>query len=318
MMVSPGILIVGYGKHVQDKILPAISNLDIPILGIVSANKNTPKTIARYTNINEISELLKPSHVYIASKPNKHLDLISEASLISKNLMVEKPIAVKSPVILKSKNVKKLKVVTKEAMMYKYNPLNKFLEQRRKIIAEAKIINVEFIIPTHSLNKNKSFRQSLDFENNMLFDIGCYIYDFIWSFDLLSENLLSQNKVSFDNGQAKYLMLKSDKNANKNLCFKFGYGQGYSNVVKFTSKYNVSYELKPFFYGRVSDVIINLSKDSRKFEKVQKNHNCFIKMIDEWYFNKKSSIQDQLLNIDRISFIQKSISKLSKNWRLNV
>jgi hypothetical protein len=71
----------------------------------------------------------------------------------------------------------------------------------------------------------------------MLFDVGCYIYDFIWTFGLSSVELIIQNKISFANGQAKFIALKSDKKANNILSFKFGYGKAYSNVVKIISKH---------------------------------------------------------------------------------
>ena len=90
MQVLPGILIIGYGKHVENKILPAIQTLDIPIIGVVSSNKNVPKKITHYKSLKEINNIIRPSHVFIATNPSKHLNLIKEATRISKNLLVEK------------------------------------------------------------------------------------------------------------------------------------------------------------------------------------------------------------------------------------
>lgn len=318
MQDSPGILIIGYGQHVESKILPAIQSLNIPIIGIVSSNKSVPKQIAHYKSLKQIINVLRPSHVFIATNPSKHLNLIKEATRVSKNLLVEKPITIQNPNLLQSKKFKTLNIIVKEAMMYKYNYLNSFLEKKRKILEGFKNIEVEFILPLESFNKKISFRHSPNFENSMLFDVGCYVFDFIWTFKLFSYKLIIHKKYNFDDGQAQFVFLKSDNNEVKTLSFKFGYGKNYSNFVKFTSKYDITYELKPFFYGRSTQVNICIAKNKKKYKKVYDNENCFEKMIGEWYENKKTTIQDQLSNFDRIAFIQNSLNQLSKDWRSNV
>lgn len=318
MQVSPGVLIIGYGQHVESKILPAIQSLNIPLIGIVSSNKNVPKQIAHYKSLKDITNKLRPSHVFIATDPSKHLDLIKQATRISKNILVEKPITIQNPNFLQSKKLKTLNIVVKEAMMYKYNHLNSFLNKKRKILEDFKNIEVEFILPLESLKKKISFRHSPNFENSMLFDVGCYIFDFIWTFKLSSYKFFIHKKYSFDDGQAQFVFLKSDNNEVKTLNFKFGYGKNYSNVVKFSSKYNLVYELKPFFYGRNTQVNICIVKNNKKYKKVYNNDNCFEKMIGEWYENKNSLIQDQLYNFNRIEFIQSSLNQLSQDWRSNV
>ena len=318
MQVSPGILIIGYGQHVETKIVPAIQSLDIPLIGIVSSNKSVPKQIAHFKSIKEIINLLRPSHVFIATNPSKHLNLIKEATRVSKNLLVEKPITIQNPNFLQSKKFKTLNIIVKEAMMYKYNYLNSFLEKKRKILEGFKKIEVEFILPLESLKKKISFRHSPNFENSMLFDVGCYVFDFIWTFKLSSYKLFIHKKCNFDDGQAKFVFLKSDNNEVKTLMFKFGYGKKYNNIVKFTSKYDLTYELNPFFYGRSTQVNICIAKNNKKFKKVFSNENCFEKMIGEWYKNKNSVIQEQLSNFNRIAFIQNSLNQLSQDWRSNV
>ncbi len=76
MRVSSGILIIGYGHHVENKILPAIRILNIPLLGIISLNNNVPRNISHFKSLREIKNFLKPSHVFIATNPIRHLDLI--------------------------------------------------------------------------------------------------------------------------------------------------------------------------------------------------------------------------------------------------
>jgi hypothetical protein len=317
MKISRGILIVGYGKHVENKILPAIRELNIPLLGVVSSNKNVPKELIHYKNLKEIKDLLKPSHIFIASDPLKHLNLIQEASNFSKNLLVEKPILIQNPNILQSKEFKNLEVTVKEAMMYKYNYLNIFLEKKKK--SEGfKNIDVEFILPLDGLKNNRTFRSSPNFENSMLFDLGCYIFDFIWTFKLLSYKLSLQEKTSFDDGQAKFVFLKSENINDQNLSFKFGYGKNYSNFVKITTHQDILYELGPFFYGRSSELNINISKNNKIYNEIHNNENCFVKMISEWYLNKNSKVQHQLSNFKRITYIYNSLNQLSKNWRAHV
>ena len=313
MKVSFGILIVGYGKHVENKILPAIRELKIPVLGIVTLNKDVPKNIIHFNNIKEMSFKIKPSHIFIASDPIKHISLINEASLISKNLMVEKPIVIGNAKLLQKESHINHNIVLKEAMMYKYNFLNLFLKRRKKIIQEFKKIEVNYILPITAVKQDKSFRNRPGIENSMLFDIGCYIYDFIWSFELQHENLFIYDLKLFNDGKPKFLSLKSNNlNEFKDLTFKFGYGEKYRNEVEIISKYNITYKLNPFFYGRKSNVNIKITNGQKKYEKSFINENCFVKMIDEWYLDKKTSTQNELVNFNRISYIQSSLFKISQ------
>ena len=124
MEYQAGILIVGYGLHVENKILPAIRDLGFPILGIVSSNNNIPYSLRYFKDLNEVKALFKPSHIFIATNPAKHLSIIYEAIQISKKILVEKPIAIQKPSVLNSENFKNLRVEIKEGMMYRYNFLN--------------------------------------------------------------------------------------------------------------------------------------------------------------------------------------------------
>ena len=95
MQNMPGILIVGYGKHVENKILPAIIELGIPILAIISQNPNVPKNILNYKNLLEYKNIKnRPSHIFICSQPTKHLNLVRQSIDLSKNIMVEKPLII--------------------------------------------------------------------------------------------------------------------------------------------------------------------------------------------------------------------------------
>ena len=100
MEYQTGILIVGYGLHVENKILPAIKDLGFPILGIVSSNNNIPYSLRYFKDLNEVKALFKPSHIFIATNPVKHLSIIYEATQISKKILVEKPIAIQKPSII--------------------------------------------------------------------------------------------------------------------------------------------------------------------------------------------------------------------------
>ena len=315
METSTGVLIVGYGRHVQNKILPAINELKIPILGIVSSNKTIPNKINYYRTIKELETKIIPSHVYIATNPEKHLNLIEQASFISKNLMVEKPIYIGGS----NPNWLKKDIVVKEAMMYKYNCLYNFLKKRKNIFLNFKKLEIKFILPVEAMHQNQSFRLMPGMENSILYDIGCYMYDFLWSFKIPVEELILNEVQKFDDGNLKSLCLRSHRQSeNKKIVIKFGYGKKYYNEVNILSKYNVRYKLNPFFYGRSTDVYLNMSNNNKKYKKKYYNKNCFVKMISDWFYFNKTSIQDELSNKDRISFVQQSLFKLSKNWRFHV
>ena len=196
--------------------------------------------------------------------------------------------------------------------MYQYNFLNSFL-RKRTIINNAKEIEAIFTIPLDSLGNNNSFRNRLGIENSMLFDIGCYLYDFIWCFNMSNNDFQIYEKKFFKNGKPEFLSLKSKlKHSSQKIFLKFGYSQSYRNEVKFISKYNISYTLKPFFYGRKSQVEIELMKIKKNFAKKYTNKNCFVKMINDWYRNKDSIVQEQLSNLNRMLFVQNSLNEISK------
>ena len=46
----------------------------------------------------------------------------------------------------------------------------------------------------------------------MIYDVGCYIYDFIWNFKLCSKDLIINEMLNFENGHVKFISLKSHKN----------------------------------------------------------------------------------------------------------
>jgi hypothetical protein len=319
METSPGILIVGYGKHVQNKILPAIQELKIPILGIVSSNKTLPNKIKYFRTFEELEKEIIPSHVYIATKPERHLDLIEKASCLSKNLMVEKPIFVGGSKLISSTYWIKKDIVVKEAMMYKYNSLYNYLKKNTFIFSNFKKIEMKFILPVEAMFQNQSFRSLPGIDNSILYDIGCYMYDFLWSFKIPIEELKLHTVKKFEDGKIKLLCLKANrKSEEKNIVIKFGYGKKYYNEVNILSKYNIKYELNPFFYGRKGNVYLAMCNSNKKYKKIYYNNNCFVKMINDWFYFNKTSTQDELSNKDRISFIQQSLFKLSTNWRLHV
>lgn len=314
MEIRKGILLIGFGRHIEDKILPAIRQLKINVLGIVSQNKNIPKDISHFKNYDDFrKENFNPTHIFIGTSPDKHLNLVNEFGDCSNKIMVEKPLILKNcnfdlKNLITSKNI-----ILKEAMMYQYNFLNSFLRKRRQLINNAKEIEAIFTIPLDSLGNNKSFRNRLGIENSMLFDIGCYIYDFIWCFNMSNNDFQIYEKKFFKNGKPEFLFLKSKlKHSSQKLFLKFGYSQSYRNEVKFISKYNISYTLKPFFYGRKSEVEIGLMNAKKRFAKKYINENCFVKMINDWYVNKDTIVQKQLSNINRILFVQNSLTELSK------
>lgn len=307
---TSGILIVGYGKHIENKILPAITELGIPVLGIISQNPNVPKNILSFKNLNDYKKINHtPSHIFICTEPTKHLNLVRDSINLSKNIMVEKPFIIDTCHQELNDILIQNDVILKEAMMYRYNILNKALEKKRKLFNSAKKIELNFVLPSNSLKKNSSFRNKPGIRNSILFDIGCYIYDFIWNFDVPIKNLVICDLKKFKCGRLKSLYLKSTKNK---IYIKFGYGNQYSNQVKLTSKYNNIYTLTPFFYGRDSKVRIIIKNKKRSFFKDYSNLNCFYMMINDWYYHNNTPIQKELKNFNRLSFVQNQLFKLSE------
>ena len=200
--------------------------------------------------------------------------------------------------------------------MYKYNLLNTYLLRRKKLFTELKKIELSFILPMPSTNKIRDFRFNINSKNNIIYDIGCYIYDFLWSFKIHKYALNIVRVEKFDDGIPKFLVLETDhKKCDKKLKINFGYGKKYINEVNFTSKYNISYLLTPFFYGRDSKVNIIIKNKYKLYDNEYLNHNCFKQMIQDWFSMKENFYQNELSNRVRISFIQDSLFKLSQQWR---
>ena len=85
--------IIGFGKHVQNKILPALDKLNLQPNLIIS--KNNIKTLGYNFSQNYEDLCLGISHIIIVNIPSKHYEIINQIKNIQVPILVEKPLFTK-------------------------------------------------------------------------------------------------------------------------------------------------------------------------------------------------------------------------------
>lgn len=239
------ICVVGIGKHAFTNIIPALEKKNFSILGLVSKKPklyNRKYKIFKYVDL-AISVLPSDTIFILCTPPRTHFKLIKKLINKKKNVLVEKPICTN---LLEINNLFKL-VLGKKYFFYEMFMCN-FTYLHKKAINYAlnnfsnlKSIDCTFHLPSYPIN---TFRDSKNFYDNCLYDIGCYIMNFSLA---LSNRITDINLIS----------LNLNKNFLSSLSFSFNLSH-----VKVTANIGLSCKYENFIK------IIDCTERETKFEKV--------------------------------------------------
>ena len=270
--------IIGISDHSVNKLIPSLLRSGKKIVGFVSrsSKKNNPKYKRFFYLDKAIKALPKKTVFLVCTPPDTHYFYIKKFSKNCRDMIIEKPI------LTNDRDVKSLKsfysnhnsnFFIKEAFMYRYSLMfKKTVSFIKSNFIEIKVINCDFIMP--SIPK-LSFRDEVKIESSCLYDVGCYIFDYFFSFELALKNL-------------KILDVKYHKKKIVSLNFSFslgdikvnskiGLGMTYKNVLEITDIYERTTEFNNIFYGRP---LLKLIKRNENNEFLY-DKNSFIQMFKE-------------------------------------
>lgn len=299
--------IIGYGKHVKTKLLPALQELNLYPKIILSNNIDLNLNIKFLRNFSELNNYEEISHFIISNIPSKHAKLIKRISKLNLPLLVEKPIFVNEEDYMSLKTELSSRLVT-EAMMYRYGDGINFLN---KIINKNSIdeINLIFTLPIKFDELKNTFRSHPKNRFNIIHEMGCYLYDLMWHLKFYNFEIKIKKVDLFKNHVLKTLsgkinIAKTDQRLNVN--FMIGFNHQYQNDIELISK-NKSYKIYPFFWGREGEINYKV-KINNKIKYLKKyQHNSYKKIIFDWINDNKSEIIKDLQSGKRMKFI---LSKL--------
>lgn len=301
--------IIGYGKHVETKLLPALKELNLYPKIILSNNIDLNLNIKFLRNFKELNIYKEISHLIISNIPSRHAKLIKKISNLNLPILVEKPILVNAEDYISLKTELNSRLVT-EAMMYRYgngiNFFNKIIKKHKNFIDE---INLIFTLPLKFTDLENTFRSDPMNRFNVIYEMGCYLYDLMWHLKIFNFEIKIKKVDMFKNNVLRILSgqintIKADQKLNVN--FMIGFNHKYQNDIELILK-NKAYKIYPFFWGRAGDINYKIKNNDKTkyFKKYQ--HNSYKKIIFDWIHDNKSETIKDLQSGKRMKFI---LSKL--------
>tara|TARA_B110000858_G_scaffold198473_1_gene265439 strand:- start:666 stop:1604 length:939 start_codon:yes stop_codon:yes gene_type:complete len=241
--------IVGFGKHAQSKIIPAIKKINGNIVGIVSSKKIIDNKYTIFSSLSKALLKVRSDTTFILSTPpDLHYSQALEIIKNKHNVFIEKPIAIK---IAELKEIINLSYENKtffvENFMHEYSEFyNKFINFWNIEKNNIKKIDIEFTLPKLPDN---TFRHKNN--NNYpvnIYDIGSYTIALINNLSNDSKYTIAKiwNKGQIDN--EKILLISKAHVAEVKITF--GLSDTYKNFVTFTKSDEQQYKYEPFFFGR--------------------------------------------------------------------
>ena len=273
------ICFVGYGNHIKNTIIPALSinekNIKIVTKKLITENFQTFKDLKSAINN------LDKNYVFFNSTPPKEHFLTSKLILNSGfNLIVEKPICVSSlQYLLLKKIADKKGLFLIENMMYFFSKQFYLYSKKIKNFDKLKKIEIIFSIPRFEQN---SFRNSHDIENSLLYDVGCYPMSLI-SF---LEMQLNEIKLNFKKKNKILSDLKISTFSKKiKINIQISFYKKYKNLIKLNYLDGSILTLNYFFYGKKIKKMNIIQKKDKTTKKIYLyEENIFNKIFK---FNKK-------------------------------
>ena len=314
--MSIGLMIIGLGNHTKTKIIPTLEQLSIPIAAILSSTK-----IEYYNEVkvfNELEIVLKKNnitHCIISTTPSKQIIYIKKLKFLNIKTYVEKPAFVTNNDLYSVENLISKKKYLTEGLMYRFSSgFDYFLKKFNKVNKTDYEITLKFILPVPEDSFLRTFRNKKDLKNSIIYDIGTYIFDFLWVLQLTNLKVEELTIEKFNNKilkKTKFSIYSQNHNSFKKINVEIGYGNIYKNEINFVSE-DQNYNINPFFWGRHGNInIINFKeKPSNKVQIVTKSA---LKIILYKWFN---GIEDKMINdlqcFKRYNFVISELEKLER------
>lgn len=299
--------LIGYGRHLKNKIIPALKNINANIVGIITSQNVINDDFTKFSSISEaIFSIPKDTIFIISSPPEVHFKQAKFIMNNNFNIFIEKPITIKKNGILKLIEIsKKNKVFMVENFMYFYS--KKFQEFNNEWLnkeSQIKKVYINFIIP---YLPTKTFRSNIQNYPINLYDMGCYplsLLNKIKSYDNKINIMKITNKLK-TNKEIIYLQ----SNLNIDYKIKFGVGLEYQNNVKIFYNNGDTSLYEPFFYGRKNNVKITRNQSSINSEVIFNEDDSFeilfSKSNEYWIKSQPQRNEDMIRTLSMLENLSK-------------
>jgi len=306
------VCIVGFGRHAEYKILPALEKANLKLKYIITSKNLRYKNVKIIENIYRSTKIIKKRIlIIITSPPAVHFKQAYFFLKNGYNVIVEKPIVLNFNQMQNLLSVKSKKnQILIENFMYQYT---KIYNENKKLfnINKNKIlkIDINFLIPEL---KYKSFRNSKCITSSYIYDIGSYVVSYLnnlgLDYSFKEAKIININKENQEN-----LSFKIITNSNIKIKIFFGYISKYKNNVVFYLKNKIFFFDNIFNGLEIEKKIIMKDQRNNKIN-IFKDKNGFVNI-----FNKKKSfwIKNQSKRDEVFLLNSKKISELSKFYLIN-
>lgn len=279
--------IVGFGRHSENKILPALKEAKINLKVVVTKKKIYLKnTIITESIQKSINFLDKNTLIIICSPPSAHFKQIIFYLEKGFSILVEKPIVLTNYQINKILKIrKKNNNILIENFMYEYTKMfQNNLDYVNKNKNKLNKIDINFLIPRL---KFKSFRSINLKQNSFIYDIGSYVASYLnhLKIKLPYKNKINQSK----NTQKNTNMFLNFKFNNTDINLSFGYSSKYTNQI-ILEKNNEKIIFDYFFYGIEKSKKIYLETKKKRVLRSIQDNNGFVSIFKK---SKKYWIDNQ-------------------------
>ena len=314
--MSMSLMVIGLGNHTKTKIIPTLELLSIPIMGIVTSTK-----VKHYNKIkifNELEIALKKNkitHCIISTTPSKQIIYIKKLQFLNVKIYVEKPAFVTIKDLYSVENFINNNRYLTEGLMYRFSSgFDYFYNKFKKVKERDYEIHLTFILPLSKDNFLGSFRSKNSLKNSIIYDIGTYIFDFLWILKLRNLKIKNLTIEKFHNKvlkKTKFSLHSKDYNSLKKINVSIGYDKFYKNEINFVSK-NENYKIDPFFWGRDGNINIMNIKEKSVNEVQIPTQSALKVLLYKWFNGIEDQTIDDLQCFKRYHFVISHLEKLER------
>lgn len=320
--MSLGLIIIGLGNHTKTKLIPVLDELSIPILGIVTSTK-----IEYYNNIKVFKKLEmalkknKITHCIISTAPSRQILYIKKLQFLNIKIYVEKPAFTTKVDLYSVQSLILKKGFLTEGLMYRFGAGYKYFVNKLLNVKESNYdLSLDFILPNQDGIIKNSFRSKLDVKSSIIYDIGSYIFDLIWTLEIFEFQISNIKFELFQNNVLKrlnFILVSTNNCFDRKVNVNIGYGNNYKNEIKFISK-DGFFNISPFFWGRKGTINIVDYKETPEKKNQINTKGGLQELLFKWFNGIEDKIICDLQSFNRYEFIISELENLERKIFNNV
>lgn len=300
--------IVGYGRHAQNKLVPAIAAAGKSCVGIVSGKdpSSLPQLIPHFPSLDlAIERLDKDVCFVVTSPPSMHFSQSKRILKSGRNVFVEKPVCCAMSELEELIEISiGQQVIFVQMLMHKFSRMHQiFLENLRNTPASVSSVLTRFLIPAMPPS---TFRDRPQKGDDILFDFACY------PFSLMYDARVKINEMNLLSLEKTYCAFEVDGVCDEqpvNIRAELGLGSAYVNLVEVRHSQSSLACYSPFFFGRPG--VRNIVRTEMQIETHEElyEQDCFVKLFKE---PRSKWVSKQADHFQEMRFIVWALEALNK------